>query len=228
MKRSTINRYLQESREFFRQHQFELPPFAVWTPAQWRSKGPEVAEIPAAQLGWDITDFGSGDFERVGLLLFTVRNGSPINHKPYAEKIMIVREGQVTPEHFHFVKMEDIINRGGGNLLIQVWNSTATEQLGDTPVTISTDGVQQVLPAGTVLRLQPGESVTLPTRCYHKFWGEPGRGQVLVGEVSRVNDDRTDNRFLTPVGRFPTIEEDAEPNHLLVGDYPQYYRPGAV
>jgi D-lyxose ketol-isomerase len=40
-----------------------------------------------------------------------------------------------------------------------------------------------------------------------------------------VNDDRTDNRFHTPVGRFPQIEEDAPPLHLLTVDYPNYYRP---
>jgi D-lyxose ketol-isomerase len=54
---------------------------------------------------------------------------------------------------------------------------------------------------------------------YHSFWGEPGNGRVLVGEVSKVNDDRTDNHFLDPVGRFPEIEEDEEPLYLLAMDY---------
>lgn len=224
MKRSEINRWLRDGMAFFEAHQFRLPPFAHWTPEQWRQRGPEACEVVAANLGWDITDFGSGDFERVGLLLFTLRNGSPLTEKPYAEKIMIVGEGQVTPAHFHFVKMEDIIVRGGGNLMVRVWNSTPDEQLADTPVTLSTDGVERRLPAGGLLRLTPGESVTLPPRCYHEFWGEPGHGRVLVGEVSRVNDDHTDNRFLKPAGRFPAIEEDEPPLRLLVGDYGRYYR----
>ena len=38
-----------------------------------------------------------------------------------------------------------------------------------------------------------------------------------------VNDDQTDNKFLDPIGRFPTIEEDEPPMHLLVGDYKKYY-----
>ena len=46
---------------------------------------------------------------------------------------------------------------------------------------------------------------------------------VLAGEVSRVNDDHTDNRFLEKAGRFPAIEEDAPPLRLLVGDYDKYY-----
>lgn len=54
-------------------------------------------------LGWDLTDFGSNAFEKLGLLFFTIRNGSPdINAaKNYAEKIMISLPGQVTPIHFH-------------------------------------------------------------------------------------------------------------------------------
>jgi hypothetical protein len=224
MKRSEINRIVRDGLAFFAQMNFQLPPFAHWSADQWRAQGPAAREIVAAQLGWDITDFGTGDFDKFGLLLFTMRNGSPRSGKPYAEKIMIVGEDQVTPAHFHFVKMEDIIVRGGGHLLAQLWNATPDEKLADTPVTVSTDGVERTLPAGGILRLTPGESVTLPPRCYHKFWGEPGQGRVLVGEVSRVNDDHTDNRFYDPLGRFPSIEEDEPPVRLLVGDYPRYYR----
>ena len=48
----------------------------------------------------------------------------------------------------------------------------------------------------------------------------PGTGPVLLGEVSQVNDDNTDNRFYEPVGRFPAIEEDEPPYRLLCGEYP--------
>jgi D-lyxose ketol-isomerase len=229
MKRSEINHIIRESLAFLKEHQFLLPPFAAWTPADWHRKGPEVQEIVDQQLGWDITDFGSGEFDKTGLFLFTIRNGSPADldnplGKSYCEKIMIVRENQVTPEHFHFHKMEDIINRGGGNLVIRMWNATDDERLGDTPVTVSMDGVRVTVPAGGTVTLAPGESVTLPQRNYHRFWGEPGKGTVLVGEVSRVNDDHTDNRFLD-APRFSQIEEDEEPLRLLVGDYERYYRP---
>ncbi len=71
--------------------------------------------------------------------------------------------------------------------------------------------------------LGPGESITLPPRCYHAFWGVGDR--VLVGEVSLVNDDAHDNHFYDPVGRFPAIEEDEPPLHLLVTDYERYYDP---
>jgi D-lyxose ketol-isomerase len=208
-----------------------LPPFAFWTPTDWRLKGPEVAEIVENQLGWDITDFGGGDFERLGLFLFTLRNGSLCNletmqGKLYAEKILIVRENQVTPLHFHFQKMEDIINRGGGELLLQFYNPAQDgNALADTDVTITMDGVVRTFAAGETVSLKPGESVTLPTWMYHKFWGAPGRGTVLVGEVSRINDDQADNRFLETMGRFPEIDEDEDPLYLLVGDYGSYYTP---
>ncbi len=231
MHRSQINAILREADAFIRSHGFHLPPFAYWTPEEWRSKGPEVAEIVRKRLGWDITDFGSGDYARVGLFLFTLRNGDLADlqrgrGKLYAEKLLIVDVDQVTPYHFHWLKTEDIINRGGGRLLVEVYNATPDEELDDTPVTVSTDGVVRTVAAGSVIALSPGESITLPPYCYHKFWGADSR--VLVGEVSTVNDDSADNRFLEPVGRFPTIVEDEPPLYLLVGDYDRYYAPAAA
>jgi D-lyxose ketol-isomerase len=213
---------------FLQERLFYLPPFAFWKPDDWRAKGPEVSEIVDNQLGWDITDFGTGQFDRVGLFLFTLRNGNlgnleTMSGKLYAEKILIVQEEQVTPYHFHFQKMEDIINRGGGELLVQFYNATAEGELADTEVVVSLDGVRRNLRAGEIACLKPGESVTLPPRMYHKFWGAPGKGTVLVGEVSRINDDTVDNRFYEDVGRFPEIVEDEEPLYLLMGDYRDYY-----
>lgn len=220
---------MREALDFLKEHQFYLPPFGLWSPEDWRTRGEECREIVEQQLGWDITDFGSGAYERIGLLMFTIRNGTfaelkkPLG-KIYGEKLLIVKPGQVTPTHFHHQKMEDIINRGGtGELIVQLWNSTPDAGLADTEVTISCDGVRRRLPAGGTITLGPGESVCLPQRLYHKFWGEPTQGVVLVGEVNRVNDDRVDNHFFDPVGRFPTIQEDEPPLHLLTGDYGRYY-----
>jgi D-lyxose ketol-isomerase len=227
MKRSEINTILLDADAFIRSRGFYLPPYAYWTPEEWETKGEEVREIIDNRLGWDITDFGKGDFSHFGLFLFTIRNGHPRNlqtlkGKLYAEKIMIVGDGQVTPMHFHWTKMEDIINRGGGQLVIQVYNSTLDEGPDqDRDVRISVDGVWRTFEAGGIIRLAPGESVSLEQGCYHSFWGE---GRVLVGEVSLVNDDHLDNRFYEPVGRFPEIEEDENPLYLLCNDYSRYYR----
>ncbi len=84
------------------------------------------------------------------------------------------------------------------------------------------DGEQRIIHPGGFVTLTPGESITLPPYCYHKFWGAGRR--VLVGEVSMVNDDSSDNRFVDQQGRFPVIEEDEPPLHLLVTDYQHYYR----
>ena len=231
MKRSEINKIMQEGLDFLeKQNRFMLPPFAKWSPNDWKSKGEESSDIVKQQLGWDITDFGSGDFSKVGLFLFTIRNGSfeelkkPYG-KIYAEKAMIVHEEQITPIHFHYQKMEDIINRGGGNLVIQLWNSTPDEGLDIVnDVLVSIDGTKVKVKAGGTITLTPGESVCLTQKMYHKFWGQKGEGTIFVGEVSRVNDDYVDNHFYEKVGRFADIDEDSEPLYLLYSDYEKYYK----
>jgi D-lyxose ketol-isomerase len=225
VKRSEINAIMRDADAFIRSFGFLLPPFAYWTPDDWRNRGPEAREIVANGLGWDITDFGTGDYARNGLFLFTARNGHPDNlragrGKLYAEKLLVVGDGQVTPLHFHWNKVEDFINRGGGTLLIELYNSTPDGGLADSDVTVSMDGIERTVRAGEQITLSPGESITLPVLVYHRFWGS---GRVLVGEISNVNDDNNDNRFYEAVGRFPDIEEDEPPLHLLVNDYPAYY-----
>ena len=93
MKRSEINALIRHSVEFFDKMGFKLPPWAFWKPEDWRSNSGVVQEIVETMLGWDLTDFGSGDFQKTGLILFTIRNGNfrdPENSKCYAEKIMVV------------------------------------------------------------------------------------------------------------------------------------------
>ena len=195
----------------------------TWSPTDWKNKGPEYDEIRVNMLGWDITDFGSDDFYRRGLFLFTLRNGKfNVDKKPYAEKIMIVEENQETPMHYHWSKMEDIINRGGGNLVIELYNTMKDNQFDSTPVCLKTDGVTRTIEAGKKVVLTPGESICLEQGMYHRFYGELSKGKVLVGEVSMVNDDASDNCFHEPVGRFPVVEEDVEPLHLLVSDYQKF------
>lgn len=224
MKRSEINKIMREAISFINKRGFSLPPFAYWGPREWKNKGHEYNEIRDNMLGWDITDFGRGNFYRIGLLMFTLRNGNfniKKYTKPYAEKLLIVEEEQITPFHFHWSKMEDIINRGGGNLLVQVYNATDEKKLAKISVQISQDGRNYIAPAGTIIRLIPGESITLSSKVYHKFWGEKDTSKILLGEVSKVNDDRVDNYFLEKVGRFPSIEEDEPPLYLLANEYPK-------
>ncbi|MDR0424837.1 MAG: D-lyxose/D-mannose family sugar isomerase [Clostridiales Family XIII bacterium] len=224
MKRSEINGLIRRAEQFIGKQQFALPPFAHWTPADWQGKGPECDEIRDNMLGWDVTDYGLGKFGEVGLVLVTIRNGNqnnPAYRKPYAEKLLISEEGQVAPMHFHWNKMEDIINRGGGTLVMKLYNADAGDGLDSTDVDVVCDGVRMTVPAGTELELKPGESVALTPRMYHAFWAKKGCGPVLIGEVSQCNDDNTDNRFYESVGRFPRIDEDEAPYRLLCNEYPR-------
>lgn len=153
--------------------------------------------------------------------MFTLRNGNFNDKKyvkPYAEKLLIVEEGQITPYHFHWSKMEDIINRGGGNLIVQVYNSDENEQFADSDVDIYMDGRHFTVKAGETVCVKPGESISIQSGMYHKFWAEGGK--ILLSEVSKVNDDRVDNRFYEKTGRFPEIEEDETPYYLLGNEYP--------
>ena len=222
MNRSEINKIIDDAIAFAAKMNFLLPPFAHWTPKELRSKGDEYREIFDNKLGWDITDFGSGDFLRIGLTMLTIRNGNysnPKYPKPYAEKLLIVEEGQVTPYHYHALKMEDIINRGGGTLIVKAYNSVNEKKIADTDVLVSMDGRSYTAKAGTEIKVKPGESITLHPKVFHTFWAELGRGKILLGEVSKVNDDYTDNYFLDKVGRFPEITEDEPIRHLLYSEY---------
>jgi D-lyxose ketol-isomerase len=223
MKRSEINQILKNAKVFMAAKHFMLPPWAYWSVTDWKKNRQDALEIVENMLGWDITDFGSGNFYKRGLFLFTLRNGKfKTDKKPYAEKIMIVEENQETPMHFHWSKMEDIINRGGGNLVLELFNATRDNKLDSTPVHYRMDGIKRTVTAGGKVKLGPGESICLEQGMYHRFYGEEGKGKVLVGEVSAVNDDLTDNCFYEPVGRFPVIMEDEPPMHLLVSDYPEF------
>jgi len=224
MKRSIINNYISEAQDFLAGKQFKLPPFAYWTADEWKSKGREYDEIRNNQLGWDLTDFGRGDYEKTGLLLFTIRNGNynDPHGKPYAEKILIVKPGQLTPYHFHKAKMEDIINRGNGTLNIQVYCSLDDKTLDmESDVPVSVDGRNYKVKAGTVVVLKTGESITLYQKIFHQFWSDDA--MLLIGEVSKVNDDHNDNFFNGEISRFPDIDEDEKPLRLLLGDYEKYW-----
>lgn len=223
MKRSEINAALREMEQMVREYRFALPPFCGFTPEEWAEKGHDYDEIRDNMLGWDITDYGMGDFDKMGFSLITLRNGNlklDQYTKTYAEKLLYIKEGQYSPMHFHWSKMEDIINRGGGNVLITVYNSTEDGQFADTDVTVHSDGRTYTVPAGTRVRLTPGESITIQPYLYHDFHVEEGTGAVLLGEVSMCNDDENDNRFYEPIGRFPTIEEDEPAYRLLCNEYP--------
>jgi D-lyxose ketol-isomerase len=226
MKRSTVNQIIREADDFIRSFGYLLPPFAYWPPTEMTARKQTIENIITSRLGWDITDYGREDFDGLGLFLFTVRNGRAADLKKgrgmlYAEKIMISKRDQLSPMHRHDIKAEDIINRGGGTLALKLFMSAPDGSIDkQAPVSVPTDGVVRTLEPGGILRLSPGESVTLLPGVWHAFWAE--EKDVLIGEVSTVNDDLTDNVFAEPVSRFSKVEEDEEPLYLLVSDYEKW------
>lgn len=226
MKRSRINDIMAEAGELIARHGFVLPPFAGWTPDEFRARRREAARVIEARCGWDITDFGRGDYDNYGLFLFTLRNGRLSDLQRgggmcYAEKLLISKQDQLSPMHRHVIKAEDIINRGGATLVVELYGSDDEGAFDeDRGGTVWCDGIRRDFAPGERLRLAPGESVTLMPGDWHAFWGDGG--DVLIGEVSTVNDDETDNIFADPIGRFAEIEEDVAPTHLLVSDYARW------
>lgn len=223
MKRSEINTILAEAADFIGGFGVRLPPFARWSPAGMQARRAEIGGIVERRLGWDVTDYGAGRFAEMGLVLFTLRNGRLADLRRgrgmcYAEKLLISRAGQLSPMHRHRLKAEDIINRGGATLAVELFGSDAAGNFDlGAGGTVQCDGIARAFAPGEVLHLAPGESVTLMPGNWHAFWGEGG--DVLIGEVSTVNDDVTDNVFRDPVARFAAVAEDTAPDHLLVSDY---------
>ncbi|MBS1073993.1 D-lyxose/D-mannose family sugar isomerase [Gluconobacter sp. Dm-73] len=223
LKRSQINSSIDLAIDTFRKHSISLPDFAYWSAKDWATKGHEANEIRDCMLGWDVTDFGQGDFTRIGRTLFTLRNGSlrrPGYTKSYAEKLILDPEGQRSPAHFHRTKMEDIINRAGGVILVQLTKAGADNKPAQESFPIHVDGIVRQLNPGDLVRLEPGQSVCIPPRTIHQFWGEDGSGLTVSGEVSSLCDDHEDNFFLEPSARFPEIDEDDERRYFLCNEYP--------
>ena len=226
MKRSCINDIMRQADDMIKSFGWSLPPFAYFSPKEMRAQKDVIKHVIDSRCGWDITDYGAGDFARMGLFLFTLRNGLLSDLQAgrgmcYAEKLLISRQDQLSPLHTHSLKAEDIINRGGATLVIELYGSDHEGNCAETAGGIVwCDGVRRPYQAGEKIRLAPGESITLRPGDWHAFWGDGG--DVLIGEVSTVNDDEVDNIFHAPIGRFSSIDEDVDPLHLLVSDYPQW------
>ena len=223
MKRSEVNSAIRWAKEFMQQYHISLPEYADWSLDEWRAHKGEIDVIRKLMLGWDITDYGCGDFSTIGTVLYTVRNGSyedPDAGVPYCEKYLIMKDGQRLPKHYHVNKTEDIINRAAGTLQVFLWNADpATGEQLDTDVVVYQDGIRHTYKAGEEILVAPGNSITLTPYLAHIFGPKPGTGDLICGEVSKVNDDLTDNYFMEKTARFPTIEEDEPALHPMCNEY---------
>ena len=223
MKRSEINEAIRWAEEQLEKAHIRLPRFAYWGMDEWRANRESISTVRQVMQGWDITDFGMGDFRSIGAVLFTVRNGkldAPGVGSPYCEKYIILREGQRLPCHCHHMKTEDIINRGGGILSMRLYDSLpagGVDQQSD--VELYSDGLRLLVEAGKPFDVARGDSVRLTPGMYHIFGAKAGCGPLIVGEVSSVNDDNVDNDFSEPVSRVADIVEDEPVFRPLCNEY---------
>ena len=225
MKRSEINSAIAKAKERLSEFKITLPMFGYWTPEDVAENKCKISHIKERMLGWDVTDFGTGDFKTTGAVLFTLRNSDKNdkeNRAPYAEKYIILSDEteQKIPLHYHIDKTEDIINRGGGILLVKLYNKGEDGGLDkESDVVVYMDAIKYVITAGSIVEVTPGNSITLEPFVYHSFWAKAGAGMLIAGEVSKANDDNNDNIFFETSERFCEIEEDEAPLHLLVNEY---------
>jgi D-lyxose ketol-isomerase len=207
MKRSEINSAVDWAIRLLEKNNFKLPHFAYWDMETWKENKAGIDVIRRVMLGWDITDYGQGNFEKLGTVLYTIRNGD-------------VTDSSVGTTHYHVKKTEDIINRGGGVLALKLYNSNMDGTLDvKNDVVVYMDGIRNVVRPDETLLVYPGNSMTITPYMYHKFWAFEGKGDLIVGEVSSINDDNTDNYFLEKCPRFSNIEEDEMVKYPLCNEY---------
>jgi len=218
MKRSLINSRMRWAQDLLEKNHFRLPEFAYWSPEEWKAHKADVDTIRRVYLGWDVKEYS----EELGSVLFTIRNGrydDPSVGVPYCEKVIVMQDGRRLPLHYHKNKSEDIINRGGGVMQIRLYNLDAEGQIDpSTPVEVYQDGVKHVHPAGEPVYIQPGNSITLEPYMVHSFGPKPG-SDIIIGEVSKINDDFTDNYRFEKIPLPCPVDEDEEMLHPLCTEY---------
>ena len=221
MKRSFIDARIDEMRAACERHGALLPPFALWAEAEYRNDPVAAARILEGSLGWNVVEFEPGRFAEAGLCVFTLRMGDwrQLNHgrgRLYGEKVLLAQDGQRTPHHYHIVKTEDVVNRGGAKFVVEL---VKVDRAG-APLKERFRALKDVktldLGPGAQVTLEPGESLTLDPFVAHAFWAKGG--PTLAGEVSLANDDRSDNYFLPPLAPPAPIAEDAPRRYVTVRD----------
>ena len=64
MKRSLIDKNIDWAIALCEKMHVALPGFAYWTPQDWEDKKDSTAYMRKVAMGWDVTDYNSGDLTR--------------------------------------------------------------------------------------------------------------------------------------------------------------------
>lgn len=222
MKRSLVNDAISHAKKLLEENNIKLPEFGYWTLDDWKNHKHEINCIEKLLLGWDLTDNNLGRFHEIGCTLFTIRNGlldDPSVGVPYCEKLLVFKEGQRLPIHYHAYKTEDIINRAGAPMFVRMYN-TENGKAVDTPIKVYQDGILHTYAPGEDAIIYPGNSITMTPGLAHTFGPKPGCGDLICGEVSKINDDSTDNYHIEiQPKQYAEIEEDEAIIHPLCNEY---------
>lgn len=84
------------------------------------------------------------------------------------------------------------------------------------------DGIKCNAKTGEPVYITTGNSVRLDPFVNHSFGAKKGDGPLICGEVSKINDDHTDNYFVEPTSRFADIEEDEPALYPLCNEYDKF------
>ena len=222
MKRSFIDARIEAMAELCERHGVRLPPFAFWSEEQYRADPAAARRIGDGGLGWNIVEFEPGGFAKQGLGVFTLRMGdwrqlAAGRGRLYAEKALMAEDGQRTPHHYHIVKTEDILNRGGARFVVELFKVDRAGAPRKERFRVLKDVKTLDLGPGDRVALEPGESLVLEPFIAHAFWAEGGA--TLGGEISLANDDAGDNYFLPPPGAPAPIEEDCAKRFVTTRDH---------
>ncbi|MFP4381073.1 MAG: D-lyxose/D-mannose family sugar isomerase [Candidatus Sumerlaeia bacterium] len=232
MKRSDINNEIQLALDVFEAHRFYLPKWAAWSPENWEHCGPEVAQIKACMLGWSVTDFDRDNFREQGFVTFIERNGivdemrefaqrHSVQDKAYGERLGFIQKRQATAMLKHNISTKDIVNRGGGDLVVQIFLSTPDDELDEhNRIPTCINGIAYNIKAGGISRLAPGDGITIHAGVFHKFWAE--KAGCIVGEIYTSSPKKNEIFLLEPGEWYNRIEEDEDPLFLLNHEYPEF------
>ena len=224
MKRSFIDARVDAMLALCQRHGVTLPPFASWSEDEYRADPAAARRIAEGGLGWNIVEFSPGSYAKEGLSVFTTRMGDwrqlgSGRGRLYGEKAIMAEDGQRTPHHYHIVKTEDILNRGGARFVIELFKVDRS----GAPLKEKFRVLKYVktldLNPGDRVTLEPGESLVLEPFVAHAFWAEGG--PTLAGEISLANDDASDNYFLPPPAAPAPIEEDKPKRFITTRDHPK-------
>jgi D-lyxose ketol-isomerase len=160
-----------------------------WAAGRLTDAGIAVADGETAAI--EVTDFGRGSPERVGLQVLVY-----VNTERVCAKEMVFRPWQICPEHRHPPQPDNV----GKEETFRCRAGEAYVYLPGEPTTDARARVDDDLRGGftvwneTVLR--PGDEVTVPPDTLH--WIQAGPEGAIVSEFSTHSEDPLD-RFTDPI-----------------------------